>query len=59
MYDLILWVFTGGHEQELRHAIADLAQLQRGETVLDVGCGSGTLALVAKKIFYRGPSHCT
>jgi ubiquinone/menaquinone biosynthesis C-methylase UbiE len=48
-YDLILWVFTRGREQELRQTIADLAQLQRGETVLDVGCGSGTLALVAKK----------
>jgi ubiquinone/menaquinone biosynthesis C-methylase UbiE len=42
-------VFTLGREQELRQTIADLAQIQRGETVLDVGCGSGTLALVAKK----------
>jgi ubiquinone/menaquinone biosynthesis C-methylase UbiE len=48
-YDLILWVFTRGREQELRQTTADLAQLQRGETVLDVGCGSGTLALVAKE----------
>jgi ubiquinone/menaquinone biosynthesis C-methylase UbiE len=33
-YDLILWVFTGGREQELRQTTADLAQLHRGETVL-------------------------
>jgi ubiquinone/menaquinone biosynthesis C-methylase UbiE len=48
-YDLILWVFTRGREQELRQTTADLAQLQRGETVLDVGCASGTLALVAQE----------
>jgi ubiquinone/menaquinone biosynthesis C-methylase UbiE len=48
-YDLILWVFTRGREQEVRQTTADLAQLHAGETVLDVGCGSGTLALVAKE----------
>src|SRR5579864_5954048 len=52
-YDLITWLFThlmfGGSEQALRQTTADLAQLQPGETVLDVGCGTGTLAMVAKE----------
>ena len=52
-YDLITWLLAhlmfGGSEQALRQTTADLAQLQAGETVLDVGCGTGTLALVAKE----------
>ncbi len=34
-------------EQAFRPRIADLARLQPGEVVLDVGCGTGTLALEA------------
>ncbi len=50
-YDLMVWFFDTlifhGKLQALRTRIADLAQLQRGETVLDVGCGTGTQALKA------------
>ncbi len=49
-YDLMQWfanlVFRGKW-QALRQMTADLAQLQPGETVLDVGCGTGTLAMEA------------
>jgi ubiquinone/menaquinone biosynthesis C-methylase UbiE len=51
-YDLMLWwynVLSRGKWQELQRTITDLAQFQPGETVLDVGCGTGTLAIIAKQ----------
>jgi ubiquinone/menaquinone biosynthesis C-methylase UbiE len=48
-YDLHGWFFDTclfrGKGRELRQRAALLARLQPGETVLDVGCGTGTLAL--------------
>jgi ubiquinone/menaquinone biosynthesis C-methylase UbiE len=49
VYDVLVWLVTHGKERTFRHMIADRAQLQPGERVLDVGCGTGTLALVAKE----------
>jgi ubiquinone/menaquinone biosynthesis C-methylase UbiE len=48
-YDLQVWLVTLGRERAFREKILRLARLEVGETVLDVGCGTGTLAIVAKR----------
>lgn len=53
-YDLLAWLFTRGREREFRERTVSLAQLQPGESVLDIGCGTGTLALVATR--HVGPT---
>jgi ubiquinone/menaquinone biosynthesis C-methylase UbiE len=58
-HDLMAWFIDTfmfrGKFRELRQRTADLAQLQSGETVLDVGCGTGTLAMeVARRVGREG-----
>jgi ubiquinone/menaquinone biosynthesis C-methylase UbiE len=48
-YDLLAFALTLGRERALRERIVDLARLVSGEVVLDVGCGTGSLAIVAKR----------
>jgi len=48
-YDLLLTLITLGRESALRERLLDLARLAAGESVLDVGCGTGTLAIAAKR----------
>lgn len=48
-YDLLVWLATLGREQTFREKVLRLARLQPGESVLDVGCGTGTLAIAAKR----------
>jgi len=47
-YDIVVqWFVTRGREHGFRQMTLDLLQLTPGEHLLDVGCGTGTLALAA------------
>src|SRR5690349_21042382 len=48
-YDVLVWVLTLGRERALRERILALARLQIGDSILDVGCGTGTLAIAARR----------
>jgi ubiquinone/menaquinone biosynthesis C-methylase UbiE len=48
-YDLLVWIIALGRERNFRRKQIDLAKITPGETVLDVGCGTGTLAIEAKR----------
>jgi len=47
-YDLLLRILWRGSERTYRDKVIQLAGLSAGESVLDVGCGTGTLAIAAK-----------
>jgi ubiquinone/menaquinone biosynthesis C-methylase UbiE len=48
-YDLLACVLAGGREGRLRERMLDRARVAPGDRVLDVGCGTGTLAIAAAR----------
>ena len=48
-YDLLAWLLLLGRERTFRERLVRLARLEPGEAVLDIGCGTGSLAIVAKR----------
>ena len=53
-YDLLVWLFFAGRERAFRDRLVRLTRLEPGESVLDIGCGTGSLAIAAKGC--TGPS---
>jgi ubiquinone/menaquinone biosynthesis C-methylase UbiE len=53
-YDLLAWVLTRGRERRFRERLIGLAGLEPGDSVLDTGCGTGTLAIAAMR--HVGPT---
>lgn len=49
LYDVVTGVLGMGRRSALRVATLDHAELRSGERMLDVGCGPGTLTLLAKE----------
>lgn len=49
LYDLLLFLLTGGRDHAYRKDVLDLAGVATGHHVLDVGCGTGTQAIEAMR----------
>lgn len=47
-YDFLMKILTLGRETKLRQLELDIVKISEGNNVLEVGCGTGTLTLLAK-----------
>jgi ubiquinone/menaquinone biosynthesis C-methylase UbiE len=56
-YDLFGRLISFGRDKAIRQKLVDLAAPQPGEEVLDVGCGTGTLAIAIKPLVGVGEVH--
>jgi SAM-dependent methyltransferase len=54
LYDFIMFALTKGHRDAYRRAVLDAVKIRSGDSVLDVGCGTGDQAILAKQM--SGPS---
>jgi ubiquinone/menaquinone biosynthesis C-methylase UbiE len=48
-YDAVVAILTRGRARAMREATVDLAAIALGEAVLDVGCGTGAVAMTARR----------
>ena len=46
-YDLLAWLLLLGRERAFRERLVGLARLEPGQSVLDIGCGTGSLAQIS------------
>ena len=49
-YDLRMWLDSRGREARFRAEEVGLARIRRGDRVLDVGCGTGSLTITAARV---------
>lgn len=47
-YDTLVGLLFLGQERKIRQATLDLVKIEPGESILEVGCGTGSLTLAAK-----------
>jgi SAM-dependent methyltransferase len=50
IYDGLVWIMSLGRIQTVRSRILDNSTIKTGDRVLDVGCGTGGLAIQAKSV---------